>query len=40
LLADPAAQLGEMRAVRAVLGEPNALDRCAAFAAALAGARA
>jgi lipid-A-disaccharide synthase len=40
LLADPAAQLREMRAVRATLGAPDALERCAAFAVALAGTRA
>ena len=36
LLADPLPQRGEMRAVRAILGEPDALERCAAFAVALA----
>jgi len=36
LLADPTPQLEAMRAVRAALGAPDALRRCAAFAAALA----
>jgi lipid-A-disaccharide synthase len=36
LLADPAAQLPELRAVRVKLGEPDALSRCAAFAVELA----
>jgi len=36
LLADPAAQLDDLRAVRAKLGDPNALSRCAAFAVELA----
>jgi lipid-A-disaccharide synthase len=35
LLADPAPQLTEVRAVRATLGEPDALQRCAAFAVGL-----
>ncbi len=36
LLRDPSAQLAGMRALRAELGEPDALRRCAAFAVALA----
>jgi lipid-A-disaccharide synthase len=43
LLTDPAEQLHDLRAVRAELGEPDALQRCAAFAVAaarMAGGRA
>jgi len=37
LLRDPSAQLAAMRDVRAALGTPDALRRCAAFAVSLAG---
>jgi lipid-A-disaccharide synthase len=38
VLADPAEQRSAAREVRASLGEPDALQRCAAFAVALARA--
>jgi lipid-A-disaccharide synthase len=37
LLADPSAQLTELRRLREVLGTPDTLDRCARFALSLAG---
>ena len=36
-LADPAAQLADFRRLRAALGPPDSLERCARFALRLAG---